>query len=90
MIVEGDRSSVANVVSSVPRQCVLGPLLFLIYIDGINSISMSSESSRVVYADDACIYRPISSCSDFQHVQKDIEAVEKWSTENFLNFNPSK
>ena len=51
---------------------------------------MSHESSRVVYADDVWIYKPISSCSDFQHVQEDIAAVEKWSTEIFLNLNPSK
>ena len=90
IIVEDDRSSIAHVLSGIPQGSVLGSLLLLIYIDRINSISMSHESSWVVYADDVCIYRPIPSCSDFQHVQEDIEAVGKWSTENFLNLDPSK
>ena len=40
--------------------------------------------------DDVCIYTLITSCSDFRYVQEDVETVERWSTENFLNLNPSK
>ena len=90
VVVEGDRSDVTQVLSGVPQGSVLGPLLFLIYIDEISSISLSPESSRVIYADDVCVYRPRSSCRDFRYMQNDIEAVEEWSIENFLNLNPSK
>ena len=90
VVVEGDKSAVAQVLSGVPQGSVLGPLLFLIYIDEISAIPLSTESSRVIYADDVCIYRPISSSSDFGYVQRDIEAIEKWSTDNFLNLNPTK
>ena len=90
VVVKGDRSSTAKVLSGVPQGSILGPLLFLIYINEINSVSLSPESSRVVYADDVCIYRPISSCRDFIYVQDDIEAVEALSIENFLNLNPLK
>ena len=90
VIVEGDRYSTAKVLSGVPQGSILGPLLFLIYINEINLVSLSPESSRVVYADDVCIYRPISSCRDVRYVQDDIEAVEAWSIENFLNLNPLK
>ena len=90
VVVEGDNSDVTQVLSGVPQGSVLGPLLFLIYIDEISSIPLSSGSSRVIYADDVCIYRPISSCSDFRYVQEDVETVEEWSAENFLNLNPSK
>ena len=90
VIVEGDRYSTAKVLSGVPQGSILGPLLFLIYINEINLVSLSPESSRVVYADDVCIYRPISSCRDLRYVQDDLEAVEAWSIENFLNLNPLK
>ena len=90
VVVEGDQSGTAEVLSGVPQGSVLGPLLFLIYIDEISSVSLSPESSRVIFADDVCIYRPISSCGDFRYVQDDIEVVKEWSIENFLNLNPSK
>ena len=90
VVVEGDQSGTAEVLSGVPQGSVLGPLLFLIYIDEISSVSLSPESSRVIFADDVCIYRPISSCGDFRYVQDDIEVIEEWSIENFRNLNPSK
>ena len=89
VVVEGDQSGTAEVLSGVPQGSVLGPLLFLIYIDEISSVSLSPESSRVIFAD-VCIYRPISSCGDFRYVQDDIEVVKEWSIEKFLNLNPSK
>ena len=89
-VVEGDGSGIAQVLSGVPQGSVLGPLLLLIYIVELSSIPLSPESSRVIYADDVCIYRPISSCNNFRFVQEDIEVVEEWSMENFLNLNPSK
>ena len=90
VVVEGVSSGVAKVLSGVPQGSILGPLLFLIYIDGISSVSLSSGSRRVIYADDVCIYWPLSSNRDFQYVQDDIEVVKEWSSENSLNLNPSK
>ena len=90
VVVEGDKSGIAQVLSGVPQGSVLGPLLFLIYIDEISSTPLSPGSNRIIYADDVCIYRPISSRSDFQYVQEDIKAIEEWSSENYLSLNPSK
>ena len=89
-MVEGETSEVADVLSGVPQGSVLGPLLFLIYIDGVGTISLSPESERVMYADDLLLYKPISSPRDFLFVQNDIANIEGWSIANFLSLNPSK
>ena len=73
---EGEKSTAALVLSGVPQGSILGPLLFLIYTDGINDLSLSTEACSVTFADDVCIYRPIHSQDDYKLVQEDISAVE--------------
>ena len=75
----------------IPQGSVLGPLLFLIYIDGISNLSLSWEVCSVTFADDVCIlYRPLYRRDDYKLVQEDIAAIERWSDENFLTLNPQK
>ena len=66
------------VLSGVPQGSVLGPLLFLIYIDGINGLSLSPGSNLVLYADDMLLYRPISSRDDYTYLQADICSAPRW------------
>ena len=61
--VEGATSPSQPVPSGVPQGSVLGPLLFIIYIDGLtNALSNSSMS---LYADDLLLYRTIQSPTDY-------------------------
>ena len=46
------RWSMENVLSGVPQGPVLDPLLFLIYIDEIGSIQLTTGSLRAMFADD--------------------------------------
>ena len=65
VVVNGQTSETLPVLSGVPQGSVIGPLLFLIYIDGVMSVPLSQGSQLTVYADDILLYRPITCQGDF-------------------------
>ena len=74
--VNGEDSISASVLSGIPQGSVLGPLLFVIYINGLPE-EISSES--FLFADDTKIMRQIISRSDALRLQSDIEKLRDWS-----------
>ena len=85
--VNGTRSALANVISGIPQGSVLGPLLFVIYI---NDILDNIESDGLLYADDTKIFRCITCKQDAQVLQSDLKALEDWSKKWLLSFHPEK
>ena len=85
----GELSSPIAVISGVPQGSVLGPLLFLIYIDGLLGIQLSG-GSIVLFADDLLLHHLINCLEDFQHVQNDIDELCNWLSSNKLSLNPNK
>ena len=81
--VEGVRSHSRNrtdgdkVLSGVPQGTVMGPLLFLLYINDLPSVLDPGTACRL-FADDCLIYRSIHSVSDQVTLQKDLEALYNW------------
>ena len=71
MAVEGACSPVLPVLSGVLQGSVLGPLLFLIFIDDVVS-QVSPESQLSLFADDMTLYRPIQATIDYSILQNDI------------------
>ena len=67
-------------------------LAFLIYTDSITEVELSSNSRfvfyNVMYADDVLIYSAISSTADYQLLQRDIDVICDWFTEENLTQNP--
>ena len=85
--VNGALSDITYVTSGVPQGSVLGPLLFLLYINDINE---NIQSSIRLFADDSIIYRKINSNIDHQILQTDLIQLEKWSDKWQMQFNISK
>ena len=75
VVVEGAISSVPQVTSGVPQGSVLGPFLFLVYI---NYLPLVVSSTIGHFADDAYIYRVIKSKEDTIALQRDLDALVKW------------
>ena len=83
----GQTSDSADVLSGVPQGTVLGPLLFLCYI---NDLPRSIKSEVRMYADDTLVYNVINSINDCIQLQNDLILLEKWAKVWQMQFNPSK
>lgn len=83
----GCESRPMEVRSGVPQGSVLGPTLFVIYV---NDMPAAVNSGIKLYADDAKLYRPVCSDIDRRALQKDIDALYSWSRLWLLKFHPEK
>ncbi len=90
VVVNGVSSQPMSVVSGVPQGSILGPLLFLIYIDDTADVNLSVGSKIVLYADDILLYRPISLPEDLEYLQSDVDALQAYASANYLTFNAAK
>ena len=72
--VSGTRSSWISVTSGVPQGTVLGPLLFLIYI---NDIVHNLNSKIKLFADDAVLYSEVSNVQDVNLFQQDLDTLSR-------------
>ena len=85
--VNGVYSDWNSVISGVPQGSVLGPLLFLIFINDLDEDILSRLKK---FADDTKLYREINSNKDCESLQNDIDKLEGWSVEWKMLFNVDK
>jgi hypothetical protein len=84
---DGQLSDEVRVTSGVPQGSVLGPLLFLAYV---NDIWKNFESNIRLFADDCIIYRRILDSSDIKKLQTDLNRLGEWAVENKMRINLGK
>ena len=85
--IKGKQSPWLPVKSGVPQGSVLGPTLFVVYI---NDIDDNICSHILKFADDTKIFGPVATEEQISVLQQDLEKVFKWSQEWQMLFNEAK
>ena len=88
VVIQGIKSYEANVLSGVPQGTVLGPLLFLVYINDLHKCVKDCTVSS--FADDTRIKRGISKASDTEILQEAIISSAEWSKQNNMMLHEHK
>ena len=82
--VQGKFSSFKDILSGIPQGSVLGPLLFILFI---NDLPECVKSTVKIFADDLKL---IANLSDKTEVDNDLKNLEEWERKWLLKFNTSK
>ena len=72
----------------MPQGTVIGPLLFLVYINYLPRCVFSSKTR--LFADDCLIYKEIQTHQDAADLQSDLDALQRWESQWLRNFHPQK
>ena len=85
----GATSEDLPVTSGVPQGSILGPALFLLYVNDLPEV-ISSNSLVLMFADDTKIFREIKTLGDASSLQEDLGKLATWSQSSGLLFNEAK
>ena len=87
MTIQGSYSYPFNALSGVPQGSILGPLLFIIYI---NDLPNQFTCQTLLFADDLKIFTEINSIDDCSILQDDLNVLDNWCKLWQLRLNPEK
>jgi len=79
-----------EVSSGVPQGSVLGPLLFVAYVDRIFDTKISPDARLVMYADDLAYIKPLVNAKDEEELQEDVEKLARSYEGLKLSLNAKK
>nr|VZI39869.1 unnamed protein product [Spirometra erinaceieuropaei] len=82
-----DMSEWVSVASGVPQGSVLGPLLFLLYV---NDSLQELDCGKIMFADDVKLWQVIKSPNDQRSLQNNLLRLQAWSEKWLLDFNVQK
>ncbi len=88
VLLDGSSSDTVPVSSGVPQDTVLGPLLFLLYINDL-PLSTHNSSTRL-FADDSLLYRAVKTPDDCRLLQHDLDSLQQWERIWQMHFRPDK
>ena len=87
VVLDGQASDPVPVLSGVLQGSVLGPVLFLVFI---NDLPDNIRSSIRLFTDDCVLYRNICSSSDCLILQDDLDRLAQWEADWQMKFNVAK
>ena len=89
VVVGGFTSAELPVLSGVPQGSILGPTLFVLFLNDIVE-GLDPSTNIIMYADDTKIWRRMEDPDDHLVLQKDIDYLFDWALKNKMRFHPSK
>ena len=88
VVVDGHKSNPAKVLSGVPQGTVLGPALFIIYMNNITEFVQ--HTILKMFADDSKLIASIKCSEDRNKLLEDLKALVIWTNKNSMRFNEDK
>jgi hypothetical protein len=85
--VNGVTSSEADVCSGIPQGSVLGPILFVMFI---NDLPQQVQTNVRMFADDTKLFARTDTEEGINNLQEDLDRLQAWSDKWLLKFHPEK
>ena len=89
VVINGQFSDWGNLKAGVPQGSVLGPLLFLLYINDV--VNEVRHCQIRLFADDTCLFIEVDNRQETANkINEDLSSISEWSNQWLVNFSPSK
>lgn len=90
VVIKGSKSSLKTILAGVPQGSVLGPLLFLVFV---NDIHVGLLSSVQLYADDTSLFKTVTNKNTrlaIRELNDDLDKVRRWTSQWLMELNTDK